>query len=543
MKRKREGQFLLRLMEQRFRRPFLNYWEQFGYEIGGPVCYSFIEWIHKILRERTDVTDILFVARDGWLLKQIYESLSQVGTINSHYVYAPRTFKLACQNTEEKEAYRTYLDGLGIGNGTVAVVDTVTMKFSSQGLLSSMLQNRTIGLYWLVLHANTGYAEGFAHECFQKKDYHMIRCWNLMEFIMTSPEPSIRAINNGMPVYRNADASELEREELFFFIEKGVLSFVEDVKTAGNNVEIGNPFITQWVNDFLKHPSKEDEDAFQGIIVSESEDHSDRILMNPFQNNIGLFSLKEMKDKLWHYSQRHKKLYKILHWGKSHLTNMVTIAHLHGGRSFTFDGTNPEALIEKLGRYDVISFDIFDTLIIRSIQKPTDLFAILEKKSGLCGFYDARIRAEADARQKQLNGEITISDIYNELALYYEQDMQKVLLQEIEEEKNVCYADEAIKRLFKMATAHGIRIIAVSDMYLPQQVLRELLDSCGYDNIERVFVSCEYGSGKANGRLQRIVQQELGSELRFIHIGDNRNSDVYGSIAAGWDAIWYRRKG
>ena len=77
----------------------------------------------------------------------------------------------------------------------------------------------------------------------------------------------------------------------------------------------------------------------------------------------------------------------------------------------------------------------------------------------------------------------------------------------------------------------------------PETFLREMLDGCGYQMIERVFVSCEYGVGKAGGALQRVVSAELGEDLRYVHIGDNQQSDVRGSKAVGWDAVWYRRKG
>ena len=37
-------------------------------------------------------------------------------------------------------------------------------------------------------------------------------------------------------------------------------------------------------------------------------------------------------------------------------------------------------LENKLLNYDVISFDIFDTLIKRDIKEPTDVFELIEKK-------------------------------------------------------------------------------------------------------------------------------------------------------------------
>ena len=85
-------------------------------------------------------------------------------------------------------------------------------------------------------------------------------------------------------------------------------------------------------------------------------------------------------------------------------------------------------------------------------------------------------------------------------------------------------------------------MIATSDMYIPETILQNLLHEKGFNQISRVFVSCDYGFGKRHGELQKAIQKELGTDLRYIHIGDNLLSDVRGSIAAGWNAILYKAR-
>lgn len=46
------------------------------------------------------------------------------------------------------------------------------------------------------------------------------------------------------------------------------------------------------------------------------------------------------------------------------------------------DGAKSEIL-----KYDVISFDIFDTLLLRPFIKPTDLFWYIETKYNIKGFH------------------------------------------------------------------------------------------------------------------------------------------------------------
>ena len=43
-------------------------------------------------------------------------------------------------------------------------------------------------------------------------------------------------------------------------------------------------------------------------------------------------------------------------------------------------------ILEKIKKYDVISFDIFDTLIYRKYLKPKDLFFDLELKENTSNF-------------------------------------------------------------------------------------------------------------------------------------------------------------
>ena len=71
----------------------------------------------------------------------------------------------------------------------------------------------------------------------------------------------------------------------------------------------------------------------------------------------------------------------------------------------------------------------------------------------------------------------------------------------------------------------GKKIIVVSDMYLPEQSIRKLLEKNGFTGAERIYVSCEYGKSKADGGLYEIVKSEWEGKGRIIHVGDNPHSD------------------
>lgn len=208
--------------------------------------------------------------------------------------------------------------------------------------------------------------------------------------------------------------------------------------------------------------------------------------------------------------------------------------------SSIFKRDSVDSLVSKLNKYDVISFDIFDTLIFRPFEKPTDCFYLLEAQNRLLWFPNYRRKAEKCARKKtpKNNGEIDIYDIYEELKNYYGlEDIKAMVTAELDLEYSICYPNPYMLEVYKRLVAEGKRLIATSDMYIPSSFLRKMLDKCGYDKISDIFVSCEYGASKKTGRLPQIVQSKLGP-LNVIHLDDDKRC-ISGCDKAGWKTYWY----
>ena len=72
-------------------------------------------------------------------------------------------------------------------------------------------------------------------------------------------------------------------------------------------------------------------------------------------------------------------------------------------------------LAKELLKYDIISFDIFDTLLFRPFSRPRDIFMILGQKFDYLDFYKIRNDMEMLAREKAFaqkgNREVTLIDI------------------------------------------------------------------------------------------------------------------------------------
>ena len=188
-----------------------------------------------------------------------------------------------------------------------------------------------------------------------------------------------------------------------------------------------------------------------------------------------------------------------------------------------------------------VSFDVFDTLIIRPLWEPSDIFKFAFAE--LPAYY-VTIRRQAENTCREIEKlackskeDITLSDIYNYMGEEFgiSADMLKFMKdREISAEYKLCTVRRTGRELFELAIAAGKRIVLTSDMYLEEDVLRNILIQNGYNGYERIFLSSSYGKLKATGSLFKVVLKELDiASNEILHIGDNRHNDV--EMPAGLD--------
>ena len=182
--------------------------------------------------------------------------------------------------------------------------------------------------------------------------------------------------------------------------------------------------------------------------------------------------------------------------------------------------TNKESILKIAQNYDVISFDVFDTLLIRDVRIPADVFTLAY---GTFGRY-VRILAEMKARRMSKTGEVTLGDI--------DKYCQFSCSRELDFEKAYCRANPVMLEIYKTLRESGKKIYAISDMYLSSEFISHLLINSGY-NIP-VLVSCEEGCTKKDGLLfNRFLNKYSIKNDQVLHIGDNNESDGEGARKAG----------
>lgn len=98
---------------------------------------------------------------------------------------------------------------------------------------------------------------------------------------------------------------------------------------------------------------------------------------------------------------------------------------------------------------------------------------------------------------------------------------------EIAQETRDLRANEPLLVLLREIRDHGIRVVVVSDMYLPASAIRTLLFNAGVvDEIDEVYSSSDHGPTKRGGGLfQVVLAAERVHPDRCLHAGDCRHGD------------------
>lgn len=210
-----------------------------------------------------------------------------------------------------------------------------------------------------------------------------------------------------------------------------------------------------------------------------------------------------------------------------------------------------EEYVSEISEYEVITFDIFDTLIFRPFSSPQELFYFIGNDLGFMDF--KRIRSEAEARARVINYdkkgtyECTLKDIWKVLSDETGLDAESGMELEEYYEMKFCYANPYMKKVFNSLREMGKEIYIISDMYLSSEFLKKMLEANGITGYRELYVSCEYDLSKADGRLFSYVADKHKLNERYnkdlfrhvMHIGDNKYSDIKMAKRAGFGTKLY----
>ena len=212
---------------------------------------------------------------------------------------------------------------------------------------------------------------------------------------------------------------------------------------------------------------------------------------------------------------------------------------------------------------DVVSFDVFDTLVYRTVEPPD----FLKRRSAnyaaqlLAGYglpvhrdlflyvrgeEEARLRRRALARG--LDTECKLTELVRatmtrlagvEIA---ERETARLVNYELDVECHHLRVAPDVIELLSGLRSQGKRVVVVSDTYLESPHLEHVFNQLGINPyFDSIYVSADHGVGKYTGRLfETVLHSEQVRPERMVHLGDNYESDVRGALRTGVRAVFLR---
>jgi FMN phosphatase YigB (HAD superfamily) len=212
------------------------------------------------------------------------------------------------------------------------------------------------------------------------------------------------------------------------------------------------------------------------------------------------------------------------------------------------------ALAEAIqtGRYELVSTDLFDTVLLRDHTIESDRLAIAARRVAprlgidSTALTQLRWSLQRNAYQavaiERPAGEASLGDLCAVAARAFGLDASAAdLLRQTEVDVDIEHLrpNRRLLSLFERVSRAGLRIIALSDTYLGRIDLCRVLDAvAGSHPITEVYSSADLGLTKHAGSAFAVVaERENVAAERILHVGDSHPVDVVMARRAAWTAV------
>lgn len=211
-------------------------------------------------------------------------------------------------------------------------------------------------------------------------------------------------------------------------------------------------------------------------------------------------------------------------------------------------GTFPPSKVQ------VATFDVFDTLLVRAVGTPRSNFLLLGRRLKALHLIDcsaatfAQVRYDAEdrvfANAGGLDSRVDLAQIYAEVGMALglaPERTQQLMAVEFSHEQAMLRVVPPAQALLQSARQRGEQVVFVSDMYLGQHGVQQLLAQPGlYQAGDPCYVSCDYAQSKSSGALFQQLLADLAVPANQVrHCGNNEWSDVVQAQRAGLQAQFF----
>ena len=207
-------------------------------------------------------------------------------------------------------------------------------------------------------------------------------------------------------------------------------------------------------------------------------------------------------------------------------------------------------MLNELEKYDIVSFNIFDTLILRDVLFPQDILKLLakevEKEYGVKDFNYIRMNIEAEVRNRAVQQDnskedIPLDEVYAEIgARYPELPVHEIKNMECELEISHSMVNTLIKKLLDAAYSSNKTVLLLADTIIPQETISQILKQNGITNWSGLNLSSELKMAKCTGSMYRYIVNDKGYDAaKWLHIS-NDPADINAARSIGITAGFIR---
>lgn len=224
-----------------------------------------------------------------------------------------------------------------------------------------------------------------------------------------------------------------------------------------------------------------------------------------------------------------------IYYANGELAHRKRIAHIIDERC----KISLDTMKQRIDCADIVSFDFYDTLVMRLVYGAGDVLKVMEKR--ICNdfgekipFIELRNKAAAELAGK----EYTLDEIYQCMEKYVGHVKSKRMKSlELDTEMKLTVARNDMVELYDYAIRKGKEVYILSDMYLSGNIIKTIAAGCGIRvNSDNLWVSCEVGKSKKSGDMWKLFSEKKAGK-KIVHFGDSIIGDEEQPKNVGVDAI------
>lgn len=191
-----------------------------------------------------------------------------------------------------------------------------------------------------------------------------------------------------------------------------------------------------------------------------------------------------------------------------------------------------QTMLNEIENYKIISFNLFDTLLLRDTLFDRDVWRIVEERAearyGITDFCGIRENLENELRGRSDTNTITLEEIYRELEHRYPAwPIGELQILELDTEREFTRVNPLIARIYQAAQKAGKTIYILADTCLPKSYVQKLLKHLNCEGYDGLYLSGDCKKSKEMGDLYRLLLDEVQCDpWQWLHIGNDLRRDM-----------------